>query len=73
MGNRETAMVADYHNWKKGRSWFQKQLLKVCALSGIYCAGYIDGWNAAHELDESRKTFVQQSKAQNGPSFEDGV
>lgn len=56
----ETAMVADYHNWKKNQSIKQKILIKIFHLFGIYFSGYNDGWKSAMELVENHKNFEQE-------------
>jgi hypothetical protein len=56
----ETAMVADYHNWKKRQPIEHRILIKLFRLFGVYFSGYNDGWKAALELVESRKDFAQQ-------------
>jgi hypothetical protein len=61
LSNMETAMAADYHNWKKRQPIEHRILIKIFSLIGVYCSGYNDGWKAALELVESRKDIVQQA------------
>ena len=49
MGNKSTIYVADFEIWRKQQTLFNRILIRIFNLSGVFASGYDAGWFACKD------------------------